>query len=60
MLASQPCSIVYRFDRPVMVRSMEIMPEGNNVQSQRLLVEASDDGITYHRVRQLTPPRQGW
>lgn len=60
MLASQPCSIIYRFDRPVMVRSVEIMPEGNNVQSQRLLVEASDDGIAYRGVRQLTPPRQGW
>lgn len=39
---------------------MYIEPEGNNVQSERLLVEASNDGKTYRKVRQLVPPRQGW
>lgn len=52
--------IQFDFDEPQTVRSMEIIPNGNNLQSQRLLVQASDDGETFHDVRQLTPPRQGW
>lgn len=52
--------IDYHFDRPQTVRSIHIVPSGNNVQSQRLRIEASDDGIHYRLVRQLTPPRQGW
>ena len=52
--------IQYDFDEPQTVRSIKIIPSGNNVQAQRLLVQASDDGETFHDVRQLTPPRQGW
>ena len=43
-LASTPATITYSFAKPVTVRSMYIEPEGNNVQSERLLVEASNDG----------------
>ena len=59
-LASKPAQITYAFDAPVTVRSMRITPHGNNVQSQRLLVQKSDDGVTYTDVKQLVPPRQGW
>ncbi len=59
-LASSPATIMYRFDNPVTVRSMYVEPEGNNVQSERLLVEASESGRDYYKVRQLVPPRQGW
>ena len=59
-LASKPSTITYTFDKPVTVRSMQVVPNGNNVQSQRLLVQASDDGISYREVKQLVPPRQGW
>ncbi len=52
--------IQYDFDEPQTVRSLHIVPSGNNVQSQRLLVQTSDDGITYRNLRQLVPPRQGW
>ena len=52
--------IQFDFDEPQTVRSIEIIPSGNNVQSQRLLVQASHDGATFYDVRQLTPPRQGW
>lgn len=52
--------IDYSFDQPQEVRALHIVPSGNNVQSQRLRIEASDDGIHYRLVRQLTPPRQGW
>lgn len=59
-LASQPASITYEYAEAVTVRSMRVVPNGNNIQSQRLLVQASDDGIHYRDVKQLVPPRQGW
>ena len=59
-LASKPSSITYTFAKPVTVRSMTVKPNGNNVQSQRLLVQASDDGVNFRDVKQLVPPRQGW
>ncbi|MBQ2334448.1 MAG: DNA-binding protein, partial [Prevotella sp.] len=52
--------IQFDFDKPQTVRSLEIIPSGNNVQAQRLLVQASENGETFYDVRQLTPPRQGW
>lgn len=59
-LASSPATITYCYNQPVTVRSMYVEPEGNNVQSERLLVEASADGRNYYKVRKLVPPRQGW
>ncbi len=59
-LATKPASITYTFDSPVTVRSMRVVPKGNNVQAQRLLVQVSDDGVNFRDVKQLVPPRQGW
>lgn len=59
-LTSKPATITYRFAAPITVRSMRVVPNGNNIQSQRLLVQASDDGIHYRDIKQLVPPRQGW
>jgi hypothetical protein len=58
--ADIPCWIQYEFDKPTMVRNIEIEPSGTNIQCQRLNVKASDDGIVFYQVKQLTPPRQGW
>ena len=58
--ADKPCWIQYEFDEPTLVRNIEIEPSGTNIQCQRLLVKASDDGVFFHSVKQLTPPRQGW
>ena len=58
--ADQPCWLQYTFDEPTLVRSIEIEPSGTNIQCQRLTVTASDDGIYFNKVKQLTPPRQGW
>ena len=58
--ADNPCWIQYDFNEPTLVRSIEIEPSGTNIQSQRLLVKASNDGAVFYTVRQLTPPRQGW
>ena len=60
LCADKPCWIQYRFDEPTLVRSIEIVPSGTNIQSQRLKVRASDDGIVFYDVKQLVPPRQGW
>ena len=60
LCADKPCWIQYRFDEPTLVRSIEIIPSGTNIQSQRLKVRASDDGIVFYDVKQLVPPRQGW
>ena len=58
--ADSPCWLQYEFKKPTMVFNIQIEPSGTNIQCQRLLVKASDDGIVFHQVKQLTPPRQGW
>ena len=58
--SKEPGFIQYDFDEPQAVRSLHIVPSGNNLQAQRLLVQASDDGVNYRTIRQLVPPRQGW
>ena len=58
--ADKPCWIQYDFDSPTLVRNIEIEPSGTNIQCQRLNIKASDDGVFFRPVKQLTPPRQGW
>ena len=58
--SKEPGYIQATFEKLQTVRSLEIIPSGNNIQAQRLLVQASDDGISFRNIRQLTPPRQGW
>ena len=58
--ADKPCWIQYEYAEEVTFRSVEILPAGNNIQSQRLLMLVSDNGKTFKPVKQFTPPRQGW
>lgn len=58
--SSYPCYIQYEYEQPFTCRNIEIILSGNNYQAHRLKVMASDDGITYRQVKQLTPARQGW
>ena len=58
--ADEPCWIQYEFDEPTEIRYVEIEPSGTNIQCQRMTVKASLDGVIFHTVKQLTPPRQGW
>ena len=58
--AQAPCQIVCEYAEPVVCRNIEIVPDGNNYQAHRLLVEASDDGVNYRKVKQLEPARHGW
>ncbi|MBQ8937381.1 MAG: DNA-binding protein [Prevotella sp.] len=58
--ADKPCWIQYGMEHPTLIRNVEIEPSGTNIQCQRLNVKASNDGIHFIPVKQLTPPRQGW
>ena len=58
--STTPCYIQYSYKKPFTLQSLEIIPAGNNIQSQRFTVLASNDGVNFHLVKQLVPPRQGW
>jgi hypothetical protein len=55
-----PCYIQFQYAQPFTLKSIVITPSGNNIQSQRLKVLASNDGAKFTEIKQLTPPRQGW
>ena len=57
--SDEPCWIQYSFDRPFTCRTI-VIHAVNNYQAQRLIVEVSDDGVTFRRVGRLVPPRHGW
>jgi len=58
--SEKSCYIQYTYNKPFTIRTIEITPTGNNIQSQRLAVLASDDGINFRLIKQLVPARQGW
>ena len=58
--SQEPCWIQYEFEQPFTCRTIHIKTRGNNIQSNRLGVEVSDDGVTFKKVTQLEPPRHGW
>ena len=58
--SEKPCYIQYTFKKPFTLRSIEVTPAGNNIQSQRLTVLASNDGKNFNPIKKLVPPRQGW
>ena len=58
--AEKPADIIMSYDEPFTLRSVRIITGGNNVQSHRFMISASDDGKQWHPVRQLQPARQGW
>lgn len=58
--SKQAGTIDFTFAQPIMLRAIEITPQSANVQSQRLTVLASDDGVAWREISQMNPPRQGW
>ncbi len=54
-----PCYIQYSFENRFTLRNIKITLDGNNIQSQRLAVSASKDGVNFRLVKQLVPPWQG-
>jgi hypothetical protein len=55
----EPAWIQYAYERPFTCRTIVIRAV-NNYQAQRLLLQTSDDGISFHDITRLTPPRHGW
>lgn len=58
--SSEPCWIQLEFEKPFTCRSLVIHTAASNYQSERLLVEVSDDGKNFKSVGRLEPPRHGW
>ncbi|HVU33993.1 MAG TPA: glycosyl hydrolase [Opitutaceae bacterium] len=65
--SKEPCWIEYAYPVPFTCRNITIRtPPSMNAytpfsyQANRLTVEVSDDGVTFRRLTQLVPPREGW
>lgn len=54
------CWIQYAYTEPVTVRQVKIKKQNNAYQSQRFIIQKSDDGINFTAVDTLQPPRHGW
>ncbi len=54
------CWIQYKYPDVFTCRSVRIHVGGNNYQSQRLIIQTSNDGLTFKTITRLQPPRHGW
>ena len=57
--SDEECWIQYEFEKPFTCRSV-IIRSRNNFQSNRLMIEVSDDGKSFRSIGRLEPPRTGW
>ncbi|HYJ38619.1 MAG TPA: glycosyl hydrolase, partial [Chitinophagaceae bacterium] len=57
--SDDPCWIKYEFNEPFTCRAI-IIRSRNNYQSNRLIVQVSDDGNNFRTVKSLEAPRHGW
>ncbi|MFS2188082.1 glycosyl hydrolase [Mucilaginibacter sp. Mucisp84] len=58
--SNERCWLQLEFEKPFTCRSLIIHTSASNYQSQRLLLEVSDDGKNYRSLDRLEPPRHGW
>jgi hypothetical protein len=58
--SNEPCWLQLEFTKPFTCRSLIIHTSASNYQSQRLLLEVSDDGKNFRSLGRLEPPRHGW
>ena len=58
--ASSPCDIIYTYDQPFTLQQVKIITGGNNIQAHRWKVYASDNGVDYCFIKEISPARQGW
>lgn len=54
------CWIQYAYSQPVTVRQVKIKKQNNAYQSQRFIIQRSDDGKNFFAADTLRPPRHGW
>ena len=57
--SDEPCWIQYEFEQPFACRSI-IIHSRNNYQSNRLIIQTSNDGKEFTTITRLEPPRHGW
>ncbi len=58
--ADADCWIQYTYPQTVTVRQVKIKKQNNAYQSQRFIIQKSNDGINFIDVDTLQPPRSGW
>ena len=58
--ADSNCWIQYSYPAAVTIRQVEIKKQNNAYQSQRFIIQQSEDGIHFTAVDTLLPPRHGW
>lgn len=54
------CWIQYSYPQAITVRQVKIKKQNNAYQSQRFIIQRSDDGKNFTNVDTLQPPRHGW
>ena len=54
------CWIQYAYPQAITVRQVKIKKQNNAYQSQRFIIQQSNDGINFTAVDTLQPPRHGW
>ncbi len=54
------CWIQYSYSQAITVRQVKIKKQNNAYQSQRFVIQKSDDGKSFVAVDTLHPPRHGW
>ena len=57
--SDEPCWIQYEFEQPFTCRSI-IIHSRNNYQSNRLIIQTSNDGEDFTTITRLESPRHGW
>ncbi len=58
--SKESCYIQYEFKEPFTCRSLTIHSGWYNYQSNRFLIQVSDDGVHFKDHYQMIAPRQGW
>ena len=54
------CWIQYNYRQPIIIRQIKIKKQNNAYQSQRFIIQQSNDSINFTAVDTLHPPRHGW
>ncbi len=54
------CWIQYAYTEPVTIRQVKIKKQNNAYQSQRFIIQQSNDGATFTAIDTLQAPRHGW
>ncbi|MDB5146963.1 MAG: DNA-binding protein, partial [Mucilaginibacter sp.] len=58
--SNESCWLQVEFEKSFTCRSLIIHTAASNYQSQRLLLEVSNDGKNFRSLGRLEPPRHGW